>query len=118
MRLFSTPHAARCLQVCCMALVVAVMLPSRPVLAHAQGKSRGTPDFVSHDTDRWALDLLPRSRPARRADAAPAARLSLILADVRAALRSTCRALSPGRTRLPGLRTQRLAGPEAVRLHL
>src|SRR5262249_21094199 len=80
-----------------------------------KGQSRGTPDFVSHDTDRWALDLLPRSRPARCADAAPAARLSLVLADVRAALRPAYRALSPGRARLPGLRPQRLARPAAIR---
>src|SRR5262245_44136943 len=83
-----------------------------------KGQSRGTPDFVSHDKDRWALDLLPRSRPARRADAAPAARLSLVLADVRAALRPAYRALSPRRAGLPGLRPQRLARPAAVRLHL
>jgi pimeloyl-ACP methyl ester carboxylesterase len=38
MRLFSSPHSPGYLQVCCMALVVAVMLPSRPLLAHAQGK--------------------------------------------------------------------------------
>ena len=40
MRLFSSPHSPGYLQVCCMALVVAVMLPSRPLLAHAQGKDR------------------------------------------------------------------------------
>jgi len=40
MRLFSSPHSPGYLQVCCMALVVAVMLPSRQLPAHAQGKDR------------------------------------------------------------------------------
>src|SRR5258708_19778244 len=56
-----------------------VILVSCHVLAHAQGKgaSRGTPDFLPHDTDRWALHLLPRGRPARRPDPAPPARTPL-----------------------------------------
>src|SRR6267142_3104291 len=83
-----------------------------------KGTARGTPDFLSHDTDRWALHLLQRGRPERRADASPAARTSLFIADVRASLRPAFRSLSPCRARLPGLRTQRLAGPEAVRLYL
>jgi hypothetical protein len=81
-------------------------------------KSRGTPDFLSHDKDRWALDLLQRGRPERRADASLAARISLVIADVRAALRPAFRSLSPRRARLPGLRTQRLAGPEAVQIYV
>src|SRR5262249_40463949 len=80
-----------------------------------KGTSHGTPDFLSHDTDRWALHLLQGARPQRRADAAPPARLSLFIADVRASLRLALRSLSPCRTRLPGLRTQRLARPEKVR---
>src|SRR5260221_14683038 len=88
-----------------------VILVSCYVLARAQGKgaSRGTPDFLPHDTDRWALQLFPTGRPARRADAAPAARTPLLIAHDRAALRPALRPLSPCRPRLPRLRAQRLA---------
>src|SRR5437763_11150663 len=83
-----------------------------------KGTSRGTPDFLSHDTDRWALHLLQRGRPHRRADASAAARTSLFITDVRASLRPAFQSLSPGRPRLPGLRTQRLAGPEHLRVYV
>jgi hypothetical protein len=39
------------------ALVVS-MLGSFQLLAEAQEQSHGTPDFLSHDPDRWALDFL------------------------------------------------------------
>src|SRR5262249_10889793 len=45
-----------------------------------KGTSRGTPDFLSHDRDRWTLHLLQRGRPERRADASHAARISLVIA--------------------------------------
>ena len=48
----------------------------------------------------------------------PAARTALVIANVRAALRPALRSLSPGRARLPWLRTQRLAGPEEIRVHV
>src|SRR6266545_6835078 len=83
-----------------------------------KGMSHETPDVLSHDTDRRALHLLQRGRPERRADASPTARTSLFIADVRAALRPACRSLSPCRARLPGLRTQRLAGPETLRVYV
>src|SRR6266516_3474978 len=83
-----------------------------------KGTFHGTPDFVSHDTDRWALHLLPRGWSQRRAGASPTARTSLFIADVRAALRPAFRSLSPCRARLPGLRTQRLAGPEKIRVYI
>src|SRR5207244_6210892 len=83
-----------------------------------KGTSRGTPDVVSHDPDRRAVHFLPRGRLTRRADAAPAARPALVLADVRAALRPACRSLSPRRARLSGLRAQRLAGPEELRVYV
>src|SRR5437867_8807739 len=83
-----------------------------------KGRSHGTPDFLSHDTGRWALHLLQRGRPERRADASPAARTSLFIADVRASLHPAFRSLSPCRARLPGLRTQRLAGPEKIRVYV
>src|SRR3989442_4620127 len=83
-----------------------------------KGTFHGTPDFLSHDTDRWALHLLQRGRPQRRADASPAAPTSLFIADVRASLRPAIRSLSPCRARLPGLWTQRLAGPEKIRVYV
>src|SRR5262249_46969449 len=83
-----------------------------------KGTSHATSDVVSQDTDRWALALLPRGRPERRADATPAARISLRIADVRAALRPALRSLSPCCARLPRLRTQRLARPETLRVYV
>src|SRR5215472_13749458 len=46
MRLFSSSHPSRCVQACCMALAVSVMLPSPQLLAQAQAK--GGP--VQHPT--------------------------------------------------------------------
>jgi HxlR-like helix-turn-helix len=53
--------------------------PITPIAGRStrKDKSRGTPDFLPHDTHRWALDLLQRGRPERRTDASPAARISL-----------------------------------------
>src|SRR6266851_7706174 len=97
----------------CSARIISIAGPSP-----RKGTSYGTPDFLSHHTDRWTLHFLQRGRPERRADASPAPRTSVIIADVRAAIRPAFRSLSPGRARLPRLRTQRLAGPEKVRVHL
>ncbi len=44
--------------------------------------------------------------------------LALFIADVRASVRPAFRSLSPGRARLSGLRTQRLAGPEKIRVYV
>src|SRR6516165_2264575 len=77
-----------------------------------KGTLRATPDFVSHDADRWPLHFLQRGRPERCADYSHATRISLFIANVRTSLRPTRRSLSPCRARLPGIRTQRLAGPE------
>src|SRR6185312_14386111 len=60
-----------------------------------QGTSHGAPDLLSHDTDRWALHLLPGGWPERRAGASPVARPSLLIADVRASIRPAFRPLSP-----------------------
>src|SRR5947209_8826462 len=79
---------------------------------------REEPDVVSHDADRWAVHLLQRGGAERRADAAAPPRTALFVADVRAPLRPAFRSLSPGRARLPGLRAQRLAGPEDICLHV
>src|SRR3989449_723950 len=73
---------------------------------------------VSHDADRWAVHLLPRGWAKRRADAPAPPRTTLLVTDVRAPLRPAFRSLSPGRARLPGLRAQRLAGPEEICLHV
>src|SRR6267143_1947551 len=83
-----------------------------------KGTSRGTPDLLSNNADRWSLHLLQRGRTERRADDAAPPRTPLFIADVRASLRPPVRSLSPGRARLPRLRTQRLAGPESIRLHV
>src|SRR5439155_16283382 len=80
--------------------------------------SHQVPDLLSLNTDSRALDFLQRRRPEGRADASPAARISVIIADVRAALRPAFRSLSPCRARLPRLRTQRLAGPEKIRVYV
>src|SRR5882724_12409749 len=78
----------------------------------------GSPDSLSHDADRRSLHLLQRGRTNGRADASPAARTSLVIPDVRASLRPAFRSLSPCRARLPGLRTQRLAGPDTLRVYV
>ena len=110
---FERPTLERCSQVSCVALAPSVMLASVQLLARTQGKNpQETPDFLSRDTDRWALHLLLRGRPERRADASLAARAALFVADVRASLRQAVRSLSPCRARFPRLRTQRLAGPK------
>src|SRR4029077_4077765 len=46
-----------------------------------KGTPREIPDFLSHDTGRWTLHLLQRGRAERRADASPAARTPIFLAD-------------------------------------
>ena len=86
--------------------------------AGARRRPRETPDCLSHDKGRRALHLLPGGRAERCADAPLAARISFVIADVRAALRPAFRPLSFGRARLSRIRAQRLAGPESVRLHL
>src|SRR5437763_15038566 len=97
----------------CDARIISITGPSS-----RKGTSRGTPDFLSYDTDRWALHLLQRGRPQRRADASPAARTSLFIADVRASLRPAFRSLSPCRSRLPGLRTPSLSGPVQISVYI
>src|SRR5438477_6826696 len=97
----------------CDAGIVSIARPIR-----RKGTSHGTPDFLSHNTSRWALHLLQRGRPERRADASSAARTALVITNVRASLRSTCRPLSPCCARLPRVRTQRVAGPEKVRVYI
>jgi hypothetical protein len=67
-----------------------------------KGTSGGSLDGVSHDVDRWALDLLQRGRPDGRADDAPVARTALVVADVRAALCAPLGSVSPGGAGLPG----------------
>src|SRR6266850_332735 len=79
---------------------------------------RGTPDFLSLDTHRWGVHLLQGGRPQGGADASPAARASLFIADVRGSLPPVVRPLSPCRARLPRLRTQRLARPENLRVYV
>src|SRR5437764_13727227 len=65
-----------------------------------------TPDFLSHDADRWAVDFLPAGWSERRVNDSAAARPAVLFTNVRAALRPALRSLSPRRARLPRLRTQ------------
>ena len=113
---------ARCawLQVSCLALAVSLMLASFPSLAQDQEKERsvGHPTFY-RTTQIDGLSIFYREAGAKGcADASPAAWISLFIADVRASLCPALRSLSPGRARLPGLRTQRLAGPENIRIYV
>src|SRR5580704_10976413 len=48
-----------------------------------KGTFRETADFLSHDTGRWTLDFLQRSRAERRANAFAVARASFLIPDVR-----------------------------------
>src|SRR5437868_15367969 len=52
------------------------------IVSPRKGTAHGTPDFLSHDTDRWAFYLLSRSRPERRADAFALTRSPFFVADV------------------------------------
>src|SRR6266850_6940492 len=72
----------------CDARIISIARPSP-----GKGTFRGTPDFLSHDADRWAVRLLQRGRPERLPDASPAARTSIFIADVRASLRPAFRSL-------------------------
>src|SRR2546429_7909367 len=83
---------------------------SRNISAAGPCAGKGTPpetlDCLSHDTGRWTLHLLQRSRSERRADAFSAARTSVFLTDVRSFFRPAFRSLPPYRAGLPRLRTQ------------
>jgi hypothetical protein len=64
------------------------------------------------------LSILSRSGTEGCANDSLAPRTALFNANVRAALRPDFRSLSPRCARLPGLRTQRLAGPEKFRVYV
>src|SRR5258705_12741909 len=98
---------------CCNARIISIAGPSPE-----KGTSRGTSYFLSHNTSRWSFHLLQRGWPKRRADASTVARTSLVIADVRTSLRPAFRSLSPCRARLPGLWSQRLAGPEKISVYV
>src|ERR1700722_12429323 len=68
------------------------------------GEPYGTSDFLSQRKGRRAFHLLPGGRAERRADASLAARVSVFIADVRAAFRPTFRSLSLDRARLSRVR--------------
>src|ERR1700722_5740892 len=63
-------------------------------MAGPRGRPRETSDFLSHDKGRRAFHLLPGGRAERRADAPLAARISFVIADVRAAFCPAFRPLS------------------------
>src|ERR1700683_1898201 len=68
------------------------------------GEPYGTSDFLSHHTGGRAFHFLPGGRAKRRADPPLAARVSFVIADVRAAFCPAFRPLSPSRARLSGIR--------------
>ena len=83
-----------------------------------KGTFHGTLHRISHRKGRRPHHLLPRSRPERCANPSPPARTPLFIANVRASLRPPFRSLPSHRARLSGLRPQRLARPEKIRVHL
>ena len=104
----------------CRVLAAAGLDPGRrsPRGAGGKGRKREASHPLPHRSGRRDLDLLSGGGPEGSADDSPAARRSHLVAAVRAPVRAPLRPLSPGRARLPGLRAQRLAGPEEVRVHL
>src|SRR5580700_2651549 len=56
-------------------------------IAGPRGRPRETPDFLSHGKGRRALHFLPGGWTGRCANAPLTARISFVLADVRAAFR-------------------------------
>src|SRR5439155_4820095 len=117
MHLLTLPRLIECWRISCGALLIFASFQLLPQ-THEKEHLMKYPTFYRTNTDSRALDFLQRGRPERRADASPAARTSVIIADVRAALRPAFRSLSPCRARLPRLWTQRLAGPEKIRVYV
>src|ERR1700732_2051216 len=83
-----------------------------------RGIARGTSHLLSNDSGRWALNLLPRGGSEGRPVAALAPRPAVVVAHVRAALRTAVRSIPPCRTGLSWISPQRLAGPQDVRVHV
>src|SRR6202021_1651371 len=102
------------------ARIISIVRPSprAPSPDATRGTNHEEFDFLSHRTDRWAVNFLPRVWSERRPDDSPAARLAIFFANVRASFHPSFRSLSPCRARLSGLRSQRLAGPENIRVPL
>src|SRR5579872_3747173 len=92
--------------------------PGTPSPDATRGANHEVSDFLSHRTDRWAVNFLSGVWSEKRPDDSPAARSALLFANVRASLHPSFRSLSSCRARLPRLRSQRLAGPEEIRVHL
>jgi pimeloyl-ACP methyl ester carboxylesterase len=71
---------------CCNARIISIVCP---------GQRKGTfyevSNFLSHNTDRWALHFLQRGWAERRADTSPAARFAVFFANVRASLHPSFR---------------------------
>src|SRR6516225_3856022 len=97
MRLFSSPHSTRCLQTYCMAWVIFVAFSSSPLVETEARERPMEHPTLSHDTNQWDFHLAQRGRPKRRAGISPPARISLLVADVRASIRPAFRSLSPRR---------------------
>src|ERR1700678_3569851 len=74
---------------------------AREGAGHAATKHR-----ISDRAGRWSVDFLPRSGAEGRAADSAAARIAVVFAHVRAALRSALRSIPPDRAGLPRLRPQ------------
>src|ERR1700678_4800410 len=74
---------------------------ARQGAGHAATKHR-----ISKRAGRWSFGFLPRSGAEGRAADSAAARIAVVFAHVRAALRSALRSIPPDRGGLPRLRPQ------------
>ena len=128
MRLFTSSRWTRCFKFSRIALILSAMLASSQVFSQAQSEPQQTPQGKEHPVEHPTVyrttqidGLSIFYREAGPKDA-PTILLSprspFILAHVRPSLCAARRSLSPRRPRLPWLRTQRLARPEKICLHL
>src|SRR6266436_2830276 len=108
--------ARRCLQVPFLALVLSLMLTSSQSLAQPQGKTRA----VHHPTFFRTIPIDGLSIFYREAGPKGAPTLLLLHGFPTSSrmFELAFRSLSPRRARLPGLRTQRLARPEKIRIYV
>src|SRR5271156_2407675 len=83
-----------------------------------KGHNHGIAGVLSHGEPGRTLHILPGSGAERRPHDSSIARSSLLFTDVSAAADAAGGQIPSGCPRLSRLRTQRLARPNAVRLHL
>src|ERR1700719_762797 len=86
------------------ARIISIVRPSpgTPSPDATRGTNHEVSDFLSHRTDRWAVNFLSGGWAERRPDDSPAARVAVFFANVRASLHPSFRSLSSCRARLSG----------------